>query len=36
MIGTFWMLFLFSLSVSVTGAGCLLLCEWMEKDEEAS
>lgn len=33
MNGTFWMLFIFILSVSVTGACCLWLCEWMEKEE---
>ena len=32
MIGTFWMLFMFSMSVSVVVAGCLLLCEFMEKE----
>ena len=36
MIGTFWMLFMFCLSVSFVGAGCLLLCEWVENDEEGS
>ena len=36
MIGTCWMLFMFSLSVSVVGAGCLLVCEWVEEGEAKS